>query len=103
MNGLAMNELAMKKDFKESNTSHEVVMYSTRFCPFCIRAKSLLKKKGVAFTDIAVDSNPGLRREMMVKSGKSSVPQIWIGELHVGGCDELHALERSGKLNGYLA
>ena len=98
-----MNDLAMKKDLKESNTSNEVVMYSTRFCPFCIRAKSLLKKKGTPFTDIAVDSSPNLRRDMVAKSGKTSVPQIWIGEFHVGGCDELHALERSGKLDAYLA
>ncbi len=80
----------------------EVVMYSTRFCPFCVRAKALLKKKGIAFTDISVDNNAQLRREMMAKSGRSSVPQIWIGDYHVGGCDELHALARSGKLEAFF-
>jgi len=77
-------------------------MYSTRFCPFCIRAKLLLKKKNVQYQNIAVDNSPELRREMVLKSGQRSVPQIWIGSFHVGGCDELHALERSGKLDALL-
>lgn len=79
-----------------------VVLYTTRFCPYCVRAKSLLNSKGVEYEEIAVDNDPALRREMMAKSGAHTVPQIWIGEEHVGGCDELYALERSGKLDKAL-
>ncbi|RMF14971.1 MAG: glutaredoxin 3 [Gammaproteobacteria bacterium] len=81
----------------------QVVLYTTRFCPFCIRAKALLQSKGVAFDEIAVDGNPALRQEMMEKSGRHTVPQIWINGRHVGGCDELMALERSGQLDDWLA
>ncbi|MCB1644939.1 MAG: glutaredoxin 3 [Pseudomonadales bacterium] len=81
----------------------DVVMYTTRFCPFCIRAKALLDSKGVPYRDIAVDSQPELRREMMEKSGRHTVPQIWIGDQHVGGCDELMSLERRGLLDQALA
>jgi len=81
---------------------NQVVMYTTRFCPFCIRAKQLLSHKGVDYQDIPVDSNPDLRREMMSKSGRHTVPQIWIGDYHVGGCDELMHLERQGKLDEHL-
>lgn len=80
-----------------------VLMYSTAYCPFCIRAKQLLASKDLAFDNIAVDGNPELRREMMEKSGQRTVPQIWVGDYHVGGCDELFALERDGKLDRLLA
>jgi glutaredoxin 3 len=79
-----------------------VVMYSTRFCPFCVRAKSLLDSKGAAYTDIGVDSQPQLRREMMQRSGRTSVPQIWVGEEHVGGFDDLARLEQLGQLDELL-
>ncbi len=77
-------------------------MYSTRFCPYCIRARLLLESKDVAYSDIGVDAEPGLRREMMEKSGRHTVPQIWIGERHVGGYDDLALLERQGKLDELL-
>ncbi|AOS96117.1 Glutaredoxin-3 [Microbulbifer aggregans] len=80
-----------------------VVIYTTRFCPFCVRAKYLLDKKGVKYDEIAVDGNPTLRAEMTAKAGKHTVPQIWVGKQHVGGCDELMALERSGQLDKLLA
>lgn len=80
-----------------------VVMYSTAYCPYCMRARQLLKSKGVEFEDIAVDYEPALRQEMMEKSGRRTVPQIWVGDYHVGGCDELFALERSGELDRLLA
>jgi glutaredoxin 3 len=79
-----------------------IVMYSTRFCPFCVRAKSLLDGKGVAYTDIGVDNQPQLRREMMQRSGRTSVPQIWVGEKHVGGFDDLARLEQLGQLDELL-
>ncbi|MCG8609589.1 MAG: glutaredoxin 3 [Pseudomonadales bacterium] len=80
----------------------QVTIYTTRFCPFCIRAKMLLESKNVAFHEIAVDGKPELRDEMTRKAGKHTVPQIWIGSEHVGGCDELMALNRSGKLDTLL-
>lgn len=82
--------------------AQDVVIYSSNFCPYCMRAKSLLKKKGVAFKEFVVDGDAALRREMEQKSGRHTVPQIWVGETHVGGCDELYALERSGDLDGLL-
>lgn len=82
--------------------SKAVTIYTTRFCPFCVRAKQLLNHKNVAFDEIAVDGQPQLRQEMARKAGRTSVPQIWIGSTHVGGCDELYALERAGKLDSLL-
>jgi glutaredoxin 3 len=81
----------------------KVIMYCSDWCPFCIRAKSLLNKKDVAFEEIRVDGKPDVRAQMAEKAKRTSVPQIWIGELHVGGCDELFALERAGKLDALLA
>ncbi|WGL15642.1 glutaredoxin 3 [Microbulbifer bruguierae] len=81
----------------------EVVIYTTRFCPFCIRAKYLLDNKNVPYTEISVDGDRALRAEMTAKAGRHTVPQIWIGGHHVGGCDELMAIERSGELDRLLA
>lgn len=80
-----------------------IIMYSTRFCPYCVRARMLLEKKGVEFTDIRVDSEPHLREEMVMRAGgSSSVPQIFINEEHVGGCDDLYELEFEGQLDKIL-
>ncbi len=79
-----------------------VKMYSTRFCPYCIRARMLLESKGVEFEDIGVDGDPDQRREMMALSGRRTVPQIWIGDTHVGGYDDLAALEQQGSLDELL-
>lgn len=79
-------------------------MYSTAQCPFCIRAEALLKSKGVADIEkLRVDIDPQLRNEMMEKTGRRTVPQIYVGDTHVGGCDELYALENAGKLDALLA
>ncbi|HDS1680951.1 TPA: glutaredoxin 3 [Pseudomonas putida] len=80
-----------------------VIVYSSDYCPYCMRAKYLLESKGVAFEEIKVDGKPQVRAEMSQKAGRTSVPQIWIGSTHVGGCDDLYALERSGKLDALLA
>lgn len=80
-----------------------VLIYTTAWCPYCIRAKALLDKKGVAYEEIGVDGQPDLRAEMSRKAGRTSVPQIWIGSTHVGGCDDLYALERAGKLDALLS
>ena len=79
-----------------------ILMYSTAWCPFCIRARQLLEHKGKDWEEIDVDASPELRREMRERSGRDTVPQIWIGDRHVGGCDELHALDRSGELDALL-
>ena len=81
----------------------DVVIYTTRYCPFCIRAKYLLDNKNVPYTEISVDGDRALRAEMTAKAGRHTVPQIWIGDHHVGGCDELMAIERSGELESLLA
>ncbi|MEN8837659.1 MAG: glutaredoxin 3 [Celeribacter marinus] len=81
-----------------------VTLYTTPICPFCIAAKRLLDAKGVNYTNIDVMRDPSRRAEMMQKAhGRHTVPQIFVGEEHVGGCDELHALERAGKLDALLA
>jgi len=79
-----------------------VTIFTTRSCPYCIAAKRLLDRKGVRYDEIAVDGNYALRAEMERRSGRYTVPQIWIGEHHVGGCDDLHALERAGRLDALL-
>ncbi|MDE1168172.1 MAG: glutaredoxin 3 [Pseudomonas sp.] len=79
-----------------------VVVYSSDWCPYCMRAKALLEGKGVAFEEIKVDGQPQVRADMVKKAGRTSVPQIWIGDRHVGGCDDLYALERAGKLDALL-
>jgi glutaredoxin 3 len=79
-------------------------VYSSQMCPYCARAKSLLKKKGVDFEEIDVTMDPVAREAMQAASGGArTVPQIFIGDTHVGGCDELYALEREGKLDPLLA
>ncbi|RMQ42169.1 Glutaredoxin 3 [Pseudomonas cichorii] len=80
----------------------EVIVYSSDYCPYCTRAKQLLQSKRVAFNEIRVDGKPQVRAEMVAKAGRTSVPQIWIGSSHVGGCDDLFALERAGKLDQLL-
>lgn len=74
-------------------------MYSTRFCSYCARARSLLDSKGVKYTDIRVDGAVDLRREMVERSGRYTVPQIWIDAQHIGGYDDLAGLDRRGRLN----
>lgn len=81
----------------------DITIYSSNYCPFCIRAKQLLDSKGVSYNEIRVDGKPEVRAEMARLAGRTSVPQIWINDTHVGGCDELTALERAGKLDTMLA
>jgi len=80
----------------------QVTMYTTPYCGFCHAAKRLLTNKGVEFTEIDISRNPELRQEMMQKSGRHTVPQIWIGETHVGGFDDMYELEHMGKLDPLL-
>lgn len=81
----------------------KVEVYSSFLCGYCARAKSLLESKGVAYDDLDVFTDPGKRQEMMERAGgRTSVPQIFIDGMHVGGCDELYALERQGRLDDLL-
>ena len=81
----------------------EILIYTTKICPYCIMAKRLLDKKGAVYTEINVDTQAGLREAMIAKTRRRTVPQIYIGELHVGGFDELYALEQQKKLDVLLA
>lgn len=82
----------------------KVTIYTTMLCSYCHMAKQLLKRKGASYEEIDVSRNPALRREMTAKAGgRRTVPQIWIGDTHVGGCDDLYALDRTGELDRLLA
>lgn len=80
-----------------------IEIYTTKVCPYCVRAKALLKRKGVAFTEIDVSESAELREAMMQRAnGRKSVPQIFIGDRHIGGCDDLHDLDAKGGLDALL-
>ena len=80
----------------------DVVIYVTGWCPYCQRARALLSKKGIQFREVDVDDDAKLREEMMARSGRRTVPQIFIGEKQVGGCDDLFALDGRGELDRLL-
>lgn len=77
-------------------------MYTTPICPYCTQAKQLLKRKNATWREVDISRDPALRTEVMQRSGQRTVPQIWIGALHIGGFDALYALERAGKLDALL-
>lgn len=79
-----------------------VVMYVTGWCPYCARAQSLLEQKGVVFETIDVEAVPQAREEMMARGGSGTVPQIFVGDRAIGGCDDLYALEAAGELDPIL-
>lgn len=81
---------------------NEIIVYSTRICPYCVAAKRLLKQKGLDFQEIMIDQNFSQREVMMKKSGRTSVPQIFINDKHIGGFDDLNAINRSGRLDQLL-
>ena len=81
----------------------KIVMYTTQWCGYCSAARQLLTRKGQRWDEIDVESEPQRRAEMVERSGRRTVPQIWIGERHVGGFDDLDALEKSGQLDALLA
>jgi glutaredoxin 3 len=79
-------------------------MYCTAVCPYCVRAEALLKRKGVTEIEkVRIDLEPVKGEEMIARTGRRTVPQIYIGETHVGGCDDLHELDRQGRLDPLLA
>ncbi|MEH6468590.1 MAG: glutaredoxin 3 [Porticoccus sp.] len=77
----------------------KVTVYTTRSCGYCVSAKRLLADKGVKYSEIAVDSDPAMRRKLITLSGRHTVPQIWVGDTHVGGCDDLYHMNQSGQLD----
>lgn len=82
----------------------QVEIYTTSWCPYCMRARALLQRRGVAFTDFDIEEEPQRRREMITRAGgRTSVPQIFINGEHIGGSDELAALDRAGRLDEKLA
>ncbi len=80
----------------------EIVIYTAARCPYCTMAKKLLERKGAAYTEIDVDSRPGLREEVMEKTRRRTVPQIYIGDRHIGGFDDLQALDTQQQLDPLL-
>lgn len=81
----------------------KITIYTTTTCPYCVRAKALLDRKGVTYREISAE-DPSIREEMIQKAGgRKTVPQIFIGDFHVGGCDDLYELEKQGKLDERLA
>jgi glutaredoxin 3 len=80
-------------------TQPAVTVYTSDWCPYCRRAKDLLTQKNVVFSEVNVDDEPKLRGEMIARSNRRTVPQIFIGDRHVGGCDDLVELDRSGELD----
>ena len=80
----------------------KVTIYTRPFCPYCARALALLSDKGADFTEIEAGMDPALRQEMMQRSGRNTFPQIFVGEQHIGGCDDMMALDSEGKLDALL-
>jgi glutaredoxin 3 len=81
----------------------KILMYTTKWCPFCVMAKRLLAAKGAAVEEVAVDTDPGRRLEMVQRTGRRTVPQIFIGDRHVGGFEDVAALDHKGELDPLLA
>lgn len=84
-------------------TEKSIVMYGRAGCPYCVAARSLLKSKGLRWVEVSLDAEPDKRAEMISRTGRRTVPQIFIGDFHVGGFDDLNALERAGDLDRLLA
>lgn len=80
-----------------------ITMYTTAICPYCVSAKNFLKSKGLAWTEIRIDSDPAERERMVERTRRTSVPQIFVGDVHVGGFDDMMALHRAGKFEPLLA
>ncbi len=85
------------------STQPKILMYATAVCPYCVRAEGLLRRKGVTEIEkVRIDTDPARRDEMMERTGRRTVPQIYIGDFHVGGCDDLFELDRQGRLDPLL-
>lgn len=83
-------------------STHQITIYSTAVCPYCVAAKNFLKSKGQAWTEVRIDTDPAEREKMIARTRRTSVPQIFIGQTHVGGYDDMMALHRAGGLEPLL-
>lgn len=92
----------MRHPVSSHDRAVKVVMYATSGCPYCARARQLLERKGVTFEEIDVDARPEARAQMVARSGRRTVPQLFVGETHVGGCDDLYDLDARGGLDKLL-
>jgi glutaredoxin 3 len=100
---MAQSKIGQEPSPSTSGKSPQVEIYTWQFCPFCIRAKGLLDRKGVVYSEYRIDGDEEARRNMALRAtGRTSVPQVFINNMGLGGCDELHALERSGELDVLL-
>ncbi|WFC43153.1 glutaredoxin 3 [Pseudoxanthomonas sp. SE1] len=90
-------------DTPQGATAPEITLYSTAICPYCVAAKNFLKSKGQTWTEVRIDLDADAREKMIAKARRTSVPQIFIGETHVGGYDDMIAMHRAGKLEALLA
>ena len=90
-------------DTPQGATAPAITLYSTAICPYCVAAKNFLKSKGQAWTEVRIDLDPAEREKMIAKAKRTSVPQIFVGDVHVGGYDDMIALHRAGKLDALLA
>jgi GrxC family glutaredoxin len=96
------NTAAVSGETPEEDSQENVLVYTTRKCPFCTRAIELLEAKGVGYTEVRIDTYPERREEMESRANRTSVPQIFIGDTHVGGCDDMYELEDRGELDALL-
>jgi len=92
-----------KLEKTEQMTEKSIVMYSRAACPFCVAARNMLRSKDVFWTEVSLDAEPDKRAEMISRTGRKTVPQIFIGDFHVGGFDDLNALEQAGDLDRVLS
>jgi len=90
-------------DTPQGASAPQITLYSTAICPYCVAAKNFLKSKGQTWTEVRIDLDPAEREKMIAKAKRTSVPQIFVGEVHVGGYDDMIALHRAGKLEPLLA
>jgi glutaredoxin 3 len=100
---MAQSTIGQQASLSASGKSPQVEIYTWQFCPYCIRAKGLLDRKGVVYSEYRIDGDQEARNRMAIRAtGRTSLPQIFINNLGIGGCDDLHALERNGELDTLL-
>lgn len=100
---MAQSSIGQESSASGSRKPPQVEIYTWQFCPYCIRAKALLDRKGVVYSEYRIDGDEEARSNMAIRAtGRTSVPQVFINNMGLGGCDDLYALERSGELDGLL-
>lgn len=94
----------IRREFQEAALDNPIItIYSTAICPYCVAAKNFLKSRGLSWNEVRIDTDPAERERMIARARRTSVPQIFVGETHVGGYDDMMALHRAGKLEPLLA